>query len=63
MRSTLAILGSVPALGLPLTAGSGEWYAQILGKEPLIRHKGGKWSRWTIGRSSATPIRGSKSIG
>ena len=41
-----------------LTGEPREWYVQILGKEPLIRHKCGNRRRWAIFRSTATSIQG-----
>ena len=48
---------------LPFTEGQRVWYVQIWEKEPLIRHKDGNWSRWTIFRNAAAPIRVRKPIG
>gem|GEM_PF-1846089 len=47
----------------PLTVGPKVWYVQTWEKQPLICHKDGNWGRWTIFRSAAPPIRGSKPIG
>gem|GEM_PF-2394364 len=46
-----------------LTGDPMEWYVQILGKEPFIRHKCGNRGRWTIFGRAARPIRVSKSMG
>ena len=56
-------LGEVTCPRLALLERPREWYVQVLEKEPLIRHKCGNWGRRTIFGSSATPVRGRKSIG
>lgn len=47
----------------PLTREPRIWYGQILGKEPLIKHKWDDLGRCTVFRNEATPIRVSKSSG
>jgi hypothetical protein len=43
-----AVFGRRDTIKICLTEESTEWYAPILGKQPLIGQKCGSWGRWTI---------------